>query len=185
LRVGSDLCKKVGAKLSLKVVTIAGFTLLEMMMVLVLMGLLTALTLPLFSGTMTQLEMRKTVQEMVSVVRHAREKAVLEQAPQWVGLDLMEDYYWLEEGYADEEIGSVPEGEKFSSLPRQVDLKHFEWMGGGKESERAWIQFYPDGSSSGGSITLVNRSGNRAARISLNPFTGLVRVVMRKASEGG
>lgn len=164
--------------------SVAGFTLLEMMMVLVLFGLFTALALPAFSRTLDQLALKRTIQEMVSVVRHAREKAILKQAPQWVGLDLIQDQYGLGEGYADEEFPLDLEGGKSSGLPPQIDLKGFEWINGGNESERAWIQFYPDGSASGGAITLVNRRGTHSARLSLNPFTGQARVVMGRAEEG-
>ncbi|MEE8423011.1 MAG: hypothetical protein V3S49_00565, partial [Thermodesulfobacteriota bacterium] len=54
--------------------------------------------------------------------------------------------------------------------------KGFEWMNKVEDIEANWIQFYPDGSSSGGLITLVNRNGKGAAEMYLNPFTGLATV---------
>lgn len=153
-----------------------GFTLIELIVVLIIISLLTVLTVPVLSRQLNSLKLKTSVREMRSVVRHVREQVILKQLPQWVGLDLENDLYWIGEGIAEEEFESDNKKKKIVTLPVEVDLKGFEWMNKVEDIEANWIQFYPDGSSSGGLITLVNRNGKGAAEIYLNPFTGLATV---------
>ena len=153
-----------------------GFTLIELVVVLAIIGLLTVLTVPALSRQLNSLKLKTSVREMSSVVRHVREQAILKQFPQWVGLDLGNDFYWVGEGIAEEEFESEYNKKKILTLPAEVDLKGFEWMNKVEDIEANWIQFYPDGSSSGGLVTLVNRNGKGAGEINLNPFTGLATV---------
>ena len=155
-------------------ITSAGFTLVELVVVLILVGLVTALTLPNLSRSLDRMRLRRVVQEMTATARHARGQAILKQAPQWIGLDLEQDLYWLGEGFAEDGVGDDGAVRKeSSSLPSEVDLQDFQWLDGREASEIAWIQFYPNGSSSGGSFALIDKEGKGIARINLESFTGI------------
>lgn len=160
----------------LTMINTKGFTLIELIVVLVIIGLTTVLTVPALSRQLNSLKLKTSAREMSAIARHVREQAILKQFPQWVGLDLGKDLYWVGEGIAEEEFDSENKKKKIVTLPAEVDLKGFEWMNKVEDITANWIQFYPDGSSSGGLITLVNRKGKGVAEIHFNPFTGLATV---------
>jgi general secretion pathway protein H len=156
-----------------------GFTLVELAVVMVILGLMTLMALPVFSRTMKGLRLKRAVQEMTSVMRRARAQAVFHHTPGWVALDLERNRYSSGDGIMLELNSVAVDRSKTYPLPEGVELKDFEWMDGDDEYDTGWIQFYPNGSSSGGSVTLASDRGE--ARILLEPFTGLPKVEMEVA----
>ncbi len=160
---------------------VRGFTLVELAVVMVILALMTLMALPVFSRTIEDLRLRRAVQEMTSIMRRARAQAVFHRVPKWVALDLERNLYSSGDGMIlDLDLSAVDESEAYP-LPEGVKLKGFEWVEGDDEDKTGWIQFYPNGSSSGGSVTLAGARGE--TRILLEPFTGLPNVEMEVAGE--
>ena len=153
-----------------------GFTLIELVIVMVIVGLITTLTLPVFSKSFYGLGLRKSVQELRSAVRYSRGEAIINKTPKWLAFDIEEEQYWFGDGLADEETVLNSQEEDSIRLPDGVDLDGFSWFDGSDAERVGWVQFYPNGSSSGGSLSLGEVYGERMARIVMEPFTGLSRV---------
>src|SRR5206468_7818951 len=67
---------------------IGGFTLLELLVVLLLIGLLTALVFPSIGRGMGALGLKTSSRDIVATLRLARSKAITEQKIYWVSFDL-------------------------------------------------------------------------------------------------
>jgi len=138
-----------------------GFTLLEVLLVLVVMALGAALTLPALvrpSGT----ELRTATGSVVAGLRRAREAAVNGQRPATLTVDVAERSFAIDGG-----------GER-RRLPERISLSLFTARSEVQGEDRGRIRFFPDGSSTGGRITLS--TGERRYHVDVDWLTGRVRV---------
>jgi len=143
----------------------SGFTLLELIVVLILMAASAAVILPSFTSGLQGLELETSSRDLVTRMRRARSDAIgtqrvfriiLDQAPQDSA------YYALANDY-EEEIERYPfaKGTLIEIPPSQsLPLK---------------LSFYPNGRSSGGKFLIANQQGKRLY-VLVNPITGLGRV---------
>jgi len=153
-----------------------GFTLIELTVALFIIGAITALTIPVFLGNMDSLKFRRAVQDVTSVMRYARSQAILKQRTNWVAFNLLEDRYFSGDGFDGKGPLLDDDGVKPYFLPRDILLGGFRWMDGSEEPKMGWVRFYPNGSSSGGSVIIAGANGKGVARIVMEPFTGLANI---------
>ncbi len=153
-----------------------GFTMVELLVVLSLMGFMMALTIPAFSKILGNLRIKTMVRKIVSTLKFARSEAVFKQIPQIVHFDRENNLYWLEEDSKE----SPSEKIKVVKLPREIFIKDFEWNDGSRDPENNSIWFYSDGSSSSGTLTIGDRQKEKSYKISVDFFTGLPKVIYEK-----
>jgi type II secretion system protein H len=140
--------------------TQAGFTLLELLGVLLLMSLLLGLVLPALLHTWEREKNRATLRELATTLRTARSEAVTRGHRVRVFMNLKTGRYRLE--------GTAREGALTGvSLTDAVLV----WQNPGKS--QGYIAFFGDGSSSGGQLTLVEPTGRRYL-LGVAPITGKV-----------
>jgi len=142
--------------------TARGFTLLEIMVVMVIAGLMIALVPPMFSGAVSGTKLKGSARDLAIVLRETRSKAIIHNTEQLVHLDLKEPRY---------RVGNS----KPQALPANVDMA-VEVVTGARVEEEAQhvVRFFPDGSSSGELITLSG--GKRAYYLQLNWLTGSITI---------
>ena len=150
--------------------TASGFTLLEIMVVMVIAGLMIALVPPLFSSAVSGTKLKGSARDLAIVLRETRSKAIIHNTEQLVHLDLKEPRYRVGNG-------------KIQALPENVDIA-VEVVTGARIDETAKhvLRFFPDGSSSGELITLSG--GNRAYYLQLNWLTGSITITEGLANAG-
>ena len=142
--------------------TARGFTLLEIMVVMVIAGLMIALVPPLFSGAVSGTKLKGSARDLAIVLRETRSKAIIHNTEQLVHLDLKQPRYRVGNG-------------KPRALPENVDMAVEVVTGANIEEEAQHVlRFFPDGSSSGELITLSG--GNRAYYLQLNWLTGSITI---------
>ena len=147
-----------------------GFTLLEMLVVLVIVGLMLALVPPLFSGAVTGTKLKSAARDLAVVMREARSRAIIRNTQQHVHLDLETPRYRVGNG-------------KPRELPGHVKLT-VEVVTGADTSQlrQHVVRFFPDGSTSGELITL---SGDRHAyHLHLDCLTGNITITEGTRDEG-
>lgn len=139
-----------------------GFTLLELIIVLVIMSVGLMLVAPRFSGTFALLELKGAARDIASGLRYARGRAIVTGRETELAVDVETGRYWI--------VGR--DRERF--LPQGLDLKlvvgQSEVVGDGV----GVIGFFPDGSSTGGQVNLT--VGDRAFLVDVQWLTGRVRV---------
>ncbi len=140
-----------------------GFTLLELLVVLVIASLAIGLVGPAFQRLLPGLTLEAESRKLVALLRHARSQAILGGAPVSVSQDLESGGLRLsyrEQAYA------LPEGLSLVLQPGPA--------GGDPFAGEAQILFYPRGDSSGGSLSLSLATG-RSEDISVDWLSGRVR----------
>jgi general secretion pathway protein H len=140
--------------------TQAGFTLLELMVVLALMTLLMGLVLPSLVRSWEREKNRATLRDLAATLRTARSEAITRGFKVRLFLNLKSGRYRVE--------GSAREGTLTGV--RLTDAR-LVWQD--PEKSRGYIAFFGDGSSSGGKLILVEPSGRRY-RLEVEPITGRV-----------
>jgi prepilin-type N-terminal cleavage/methylation domain-containing protein len=137
-----------------------GYTLIELMIVLVVLGLALAMGAPYMGGYLRSKQLQDSVESMSARFELARSRAVSERNPYHVLLNSPNDgeYRILDDDDGD---GNVDIGETVLgpfALPTGVTIASIDLLGGGG------IEFRPSGmlrAGQGGSITLAD-SKNRA-----------------------
>jgi type II secretion system protein H len=126
----------------------AGFSLLELMAVLALMGLLLGLVLPGLINSWERESNRATLREFTTTLRTARSEAVTRGVKVRLFLNLKTGRYRME--------GSTREG-----ALKGVSLTDARLVWQNPEKSQGYIAFYGDGSTSGGTLALVEPTGRR------------------------
>src|SRR5664279_4305503 len=176
----------------------AAFTLIELMVVMVLIGIMAAMILPEMKGTYEDALLRSTSRELVSVCGLAASHAVsLNQAHQLL-LDRKTGHYSIQRRASDRgsdgrsvAAREVPggDGELDSRIAIEIhassdDRTEAAQQGsssvppGSARAERRddAITFYPDGTADASEIVLRDREGFRLA-LRINPVTARVRII--------
>lgn len=140
----------------------AGFTLLEIIIVLVLAVVIYALILgvPLRGGKSADL--KYAARTLASGLRQAQTTAMATRHDATLTLDLEQKEYQV---LGDKEAHKLPDG---------IDLKLFTAQSEVTSDKRGAIRFYPDGSSTGGRITVS--SGERKFLVDVDWLTGRVSI---------
>jgi prepilin-type N-terminal cleavage/methylation domain-containing protein len=138
-----------------------GFTLLETILVLFLVGLILGLSTVFFAGFLPSARLEATGRQITGVIRHARALARLNMEDRTVVVDLDRGTYGIE-GLAQK---SIPPGTRI----RVIDAFAGEIASGSYD-----IAFHPGGGVRGGDIVLS--SGKKTLRIEMDPITGAVLI---------
>jgi general secretion pathway protein H len=142
-----------------------GFTLFELLVVLVLAGLLLTIVAPRLEGTLETLELRSAAREVNGALRQARARAQVAGEPVPWTLDVRENRFWI--GATGEQQGKV--------LDSRIALTLYTAEQAVITQDRGAILFYPDGTASGGEVRLA--LGDRHIDIHVNWLTGRSRIL--------
>lgn len=139
-----------------------GFTLLEILVVLALMGMMYTLVPPLFSSGGTT-ELRAAARQLAAGLRKARGQAIASRQEATLTVDIEKRRFVV--------TGDARE----YPLPAEAELSVFTAQSEAVRDKTAAIRFYPDGSSTGGAITVAN--GGTRFRIDVDWLTGNVAIL--------
>lgn len=141
----------------------SGFTLLELLIVLMIMGLITALTIPVFGGGVSTTELKSAAREVAAGLRLARGQAIAQKAQAALELDVTGRAFRV-----------LPDP-RMHTLPAGIDIKLFTAQSDLVNDRIGAIRFYPDGGSNGGRVTLA--AGERKYDIDVDWLTGRVAIL--------
>ncbi len=141
----------------------SGFTLLELLIVLMLMGLITALTIPVFSGGVSTTQLKSAAREVAAGLRQARGQAIAQKAEAVLELDVTGRAFRV-----------LPDP-RLHMLPAGIDIKLFTAQSDLVNDRIGAIRFYPDGGSNGGRVTLA--AGERKYDVDVDWLTGRVAIL--------
>lgn len=138
----------------------AGFTLIEMLVVIAIMGAMLAMGEPLLEKFVPGAKVRQAASDIASELRRAHSDALAKE--QEIDLEL-----------ADRSYGRSGEKERHF-LPPAVSFGEISVPSDNRNQELTEFRFFPDGSASTGQITV--QSENHKTKIAVNWLTGRVSV---------
>ena len=141
----------------------SGVTLLELMIVLMLMALIAAVTIPIFGSGVSTTELRSAARELAAGLRLARGQAIAQRSEATLQLDVAARSF------------SVPPDPRVHALPTGIELKLFTAQRDLVSDNVGAIRFYPDGGSNGGRVTLA--AGERKYDVDVDWLTGRVAIL--------
>ena len=171
----------------------AGFTLLELVVVLFILTMAAALVGPAFGRSFGQLRLKAAARELAALCRFARTQAITHQSVMEVVLERRTNTYWLRGPdwivsrlAGIEQVETAEDAEqpwqarmrqaRVRPLPARVTLKSVVLDAGPlRDDERGAIVFFPQGSSTGGEVWVSDEKG-RGYRIVVDPAVGIVRI---------
>ena len=140
-----------------------GFTLLELLVVLLIVSLLVAVVPPLFSGAVPGVKLKSAVRDLATTLRLARNQSITRDLETQVYLNLESPSY---------AIGTLAP----RALPAGVELKVAPAARQGTiETNVHVVRFFSDGSSSGTLISLS--SAKRSYDVHVGWLTGRVTII--------
>ncbi len=175
-----------------------GFSLIELMVVIVLIGIMAAMIVPEMKGTYEDALLRATSRRLVDVFHLAHSRAVSLNQLHRVRFDRITCHYFIERTAQAEGNGSgfvlardIPGGE--GALDRRIyiefrkqdeapsDLADQGMAGASEENLEVRIKdegfaFYSDGTADAGEVLLRDHDGFRLA-LRINPVTARVQIV--------
>jgi general secretion pathway protein H len=143
--------------------TASGFTLIEMLVVLTLIGLLVAVVIPIFGNGVSTTELKSDARAVAAGLRQARGQAIAQRGEAFLVLDLGAHSF------------SVPPDSRVHKLAQQLELKLFTAQSDLVNDNVGAIRFFADGGSNGGRITLA--SGERKFDVDIDWLTGRVAIL--------
>ena len=143
----------------------AGFTLIEMVVVLIIIGVGMALVVPMVEGGFEAREVRRAARQIASTMHFCRGEAVALGQPQELIIDANEN-----------SIHTTEWGRWVTLTDRAV----VDSIQGGNVVGDGMVQivFYPNGSTTGADVVIAGRRDRRENRlmVSLDPLLGIVHV---------
>lgn len=140
-----------------------GFTLMELMIVVVIIAVMMAVILPSLRGVAENNRLRGSVRELMSLMKYARSEAVFNARTTEVFLDTEKRQYWLDLRTPDPKTGKYNPKGKRTTMERKRTLENDVWFGNVEAQNNniidggiIAIDFYPDGSASPSLITVKN-----------------------------
>jgi len=137
-----------------------GFTLLEMILVLVIAATVAAVAVPNLQPALANMQLRAATRDIASALRYARGQALSRGREAVFSLDVDRHSY------------QVSGRRKDYTLPTSVQLGLFTAETELSSEGQGSIRFYPDGSSTGGRVS-VEAAGKRRL-VDVNWLTGAV-----------
>src|SRR5262245_27677747 len=168
----------------------SGFTLIELMAVLAVIAIMTAVIIPEMRGTMSDARLRSSARTLINACQVASSRAIALNQPHQLQLETQTGEYRLKAtGPANTAPQNTPDRPVSSPVEGRIDPQVTVALdpAGGRETEtptspsndspgarpRDGIAFYPDGTAEGPTIVLRDREGFRLA-LQIQPVTARV-----------
>ncbi|MBE9549999.1 MAG: prepilin-type N-terminal cleavage/methylation domain-containing protein [Proteobacteria bacterium] len=139
-----------------------GFTLIEILVVMVLIGLMVSMVGLSMSKSVSRAEIRNASRDVLSALRYTRTQAIVTHREQVLMVDL------------EQRTISAP-GQKVIKLPEGIELGMTTARREQQSETLAGIRFFPDGGSTGGKVFLT--VGEREYIIHIQWLTGEAKMV--------
>lgn len=141
-----------------------GFTMLEIIAVILVIATVAALSPPLFSSGVSATQHRAAAREVAQVLRFARTEAVAKRTSVAVDFDLAQRTLQVP-ATTMKRVAKIPEGIEINLTTTAAETK---------SETQASVRFYPDGGATGGRVTLKVRE--RSYLVDIDWLTGRVSI---------
>jgi prepilin-type N-terminal cleavage/methylation domain-containing protein len=144
-----------------------GFTLVELMLVVTIIGVFIGLSTPLFRRTFKDIQLDNACLNLSKLMRYARERAIMERMRYRLSFDDEMKSYWLE--------AELPYEVGFQRIKGRLGRDNVIPKGITIEGQERNINFYPDGEADQTTFFLMNGNG-RVYTLTVRGIDGYVTV---------
>lgn len=152
----------------------SGFTMIEMMIIIVIIGIVAAMAVPSFLRTMPRLEARSTARNILNYARLARSKAVAERCQFGVYIDINNARYVLFKDTINPAQETYNEGDSVVAGPEIIDPDIS--LSASTFSNNCVVFLPTGGASESGSYTVSTADGAFSYTVSVLSATGRSRM---------
>ena len=152
----------------------SGFTLLEIIIVMLIVGMMAVLIAPAVRSGIDSIRFRTSIRQLVSTLRYSRSKAISTKENVVVEIDFAKGSYRIlgiklpdEEDEKRSPTGALPDGAFFTEWETTYVSEN--------DGVQA-ITFYPKGNATGGTLRIEDRHG-KPLEILINRITGRVKAI--------
>ncbi len=167
----------------------SGYSLIELVVVLILIGLFTAIASPFIISTLTKTKLKTTAKEIATTLRYARSQAIPSKKPYYFYIDLDNPSFWISpetvetdrQGFINYEDAYKAAG-KIRPISDEIIIEKVEAGLSVASDGIMIIPFYPQGNTVSSNVYLHKRndsSSEKYLEIQLDEITGKVRIVGR------
>lgn len=162
----------------------AGFTLIELVVVLIVVGISLGLVLPQVGGFLYRDDMKTCVRKLARTIDHARSRAIVTGTIWAVIFDFTGNAFWAapvqyERTSEDAEpVLKYGAPEEKNTLPDEVHFTTIQvWDQEPMDHDQAVIRILPRGLTEPALITLEDKAQERKVSLQLQPFGGRLSLV--------
>ncbi len=161
-----------------------GFTLLEMIVILIIMGLVAAVTTPLVFKSLASAQLKTSTRSLAAVLRKARDVAISNKISTHVNVGLESGEYRIT-GQNSKNAKNKPPSRRFKEHKLPENVSFVKVVNGEDEiTEGTYtFSFYPKGSSSGGEVFIRKGDNSWGLKVVVNPILGKVEIEEFDSSE--
>ena len=153
-----------------------GYTLIELIVVVVLIGLVLTLAVPRLRNALLTDDLKGAARKMIGIINNLRNEAIREQRDYFLHLDLDANKFWVSYGSMTDEERAVA-SEEGSNFPGDIHIDDIWIKGKGKMVRGATrIRFTRRGYTQKSAIHLSSEDG-RELTLVLSPFLGKIKVI--------
>ncbi|MCX5880490.1 MAG: GspH/FimT family pseudopilin [Deltaproteobacteria bacterium] len=133
-----------------------GFTLVEMMTVIAIMAIVSAIAIPNFYSYAAGMKLRNAGRDLYSTLQNTRMNAIRQNVRWAVRFNGAASYQVIDCG-TDNTCGTADDDNSGASIRPTTNIS--QYAGINMTSFPARVEFYPDGTSNGGTINFVDSRG--------------------------
>jgi general secretion pathway protein H len=163
---------------------LSGFTLFELLVVILIISLISALVMPRMAASLPGVQLKSTTRAVAASLRYARSRAVYESTPYIAIFDKTQNFLAVEpiatplfaaESNAIRKILNMSELEKVYQFPAGIEFDVLNDNAADEDPDVFAIFFFPRGDSTGAKIVLQNLRRKRYT-ITVDMITGSVEI---------
>jgi general secretion pathway protein H len=161
-----------------------GFTLFELLVVTLIIGLIAALVMPQMTASLPGVRLKSAARAVAASLRYARSRAVYESTPyvaifdgtrKFLAVEPIETPVYAAESGGIRKILDMSELEKVYEFPAEIEFGILNRAAAADDPDVYPILFFPGGDSTGGKIVLENLR-HRQYSITVDTITGRVEI---------
>ncbi|MFQ5560164.1 MAG: GspH/FimT family pseudopilin [Nitrospinota bacterium] len=155
-----------------------GFTLLELIVVMAIIAIASALALPFMGSSLNELQVKSSSRRVAALFRQTRNDAVTSKRKRIFELDFSSKSFLVTSGSPDSSTSEVQSKKIAGKLEDTISLKGFSYPEEDtlvKEGVFS-VSFFPQGNSTGGKLFLGSADYEHAITIIIDSLSGRVRI---------
>jgi len=143
-------------RLQKALMSLTGFTFIELLLTIIIIGILIGISVPTFSRTFDNLKLNNFSRDLQTFMNYLRDRSVVEVEIIYLNLDSQGNEFWAKVQGSQSRLKTLP-------LPEGLKV----------DTEKNQVLFYPDGHIDGATISITNQHNQKISLTTKGVFSGV------------